>query len=210
MSDALWTMISEERHRLADDTESLSEEQWNTPSLCPGWRVRDVIAHLVYPHEHGKGAIFVDFLKAGFNVNTFGLRTATADGRPAAQFPAALRSTADKRWEPPGGYGPVAPLTDIIAHGQDIRRALGTTTTFGADRLSTVLDFVVTKKATRGFTKKGVVDGLRLEATDIGWSHGDGPAVTGPGEALLMSVLGRSIANAELSGDGLDTLRTRA
>lgn len=210
MSDALWTMIGEERRRLADDLESLTDEQWVTPSLCPGWRVRDVVAHLVYPHEHGKGSIFVDFLKAGFDVNKFGLRTATADARAASEFPAALRASADRRWEPPGGYGPIAPLTDIVVHSQDIRRAIGASANFGADRLGPILDFVVTKKATRGFTKKGAIDGLRLEATDIGWSHGSGPEVSGPGEALLMSVLGRSSANAELSGDGLETLRARA
>lgn len=209
MTDALWSVITTERRRLADELESLTDEQWATPSLCPGWRVRDVVAHLVYPHEHSKGQIFVAFLKSGFNVDKFGLKTATADARPNREFPAALRAIAGSHWEPPGGYGPVAPLTDIVAHSQDIRRALGTTATFGPEALRPILDFVVTKKATRGFTKQGRVDGLALRATDVDWSHGSGAEVSGTGEALTMTILGRTAALGELTGDGVGVLRSR-
>ena len=35
-----------ERERLADLFRDLSPEQWDTASLCTGWRVREVVAHM--------------------------------------------------------------------------------------------------------------------------------------------------------------------
>ena len=47
MHEATWQSIERERLSLADLADELTDEQWETQSLCSEWRVRDVIAHLV-------------------------------------------------------------------------------------------------------------------------------------------------------------------
>lgn len=47
-------MAAAERAEMADFLESLSAEQWEAPSLCAGWRVRDVAAHVVSYEERSR------------------------------------------------------------------------------------------------------------------------------------------------------------
>ena len=51
--------------------------------------------------------------------------------------------------------------------------------------------------------------GLRLVATDLSWSKGDGPEVAGTGEALLMAIAGRAAAIRDLTGPGVAILAER-
>jgi uncharacterized protein (TIGR03083 family) len=103
--------------------------------------------------------------------------------------------------------GPEAPLTDLTDHGSDIRRPLGQTVPIPKERANAVLDFLVT--APQGFVNKKRLAGLRFEATDIEWSHGDGQPVRGPAEALIMAITGRAVALSDLEGEGVATLRSR-
>jgi len=41
------------------------------------------------------------------------------------------------------------------------------------------------------------------------WSHGNGPEVRGPAEALVMMMAGRVLALDDLSGEGKTALATR-
>ncbi|MCU1448719.1 MAG: hypothetical protein JWP02_889, partial [Acidimicrobiales bacterium] len=41
-----WPFIHAERKALAADLTGLTEQQWDTPSWCAGWSVRDVLAHM--------------------------------------------------------------------------------------------------------------------------------------------------------------------
>ena len=59
------------------------------------------------------------------------------------------------------------------------------------------------------FGAKKRIAGLKLTATDMDWSHGNGPEVTGPAEALVMMMAGRLVALDDLSGEGKTTLVTR-
>lgn len=43
----VWDLVHAERAALADDLERLADDQWRTASLCDGWSVHDVAAHLV-------------------------------------------------------------------------------------------------------------------------------------------------------------------
>jgi hypothetical protein len=54
------------------------------------------------------------------------------------------------------------------------------------------------------------IEGLSLRATDVSWSHGSGPEVSGPILSLLMAMTGRKAALDDLSGEGVATLRSRA
>ena len=119
-----------------------------------------------------------------------------------------LRKNAEHRFSPPG-FGPEAPLTDLVVHGQDIRRPLGLAHHVPDDHARVALDLLVTPKAARGFTKKGLLTGLRLEVDELGWSYGAGALVTGRAEPIMLTLTGRTVPLEELTGPGLDELRRR-
>ncbi len=109
----------------------------------------------------------------------------------------------------PPGTGPAAPLTDLAVHTRDVARPLGPATTASASAWRAVLDFLVSARASRGFVRRGRLEGLHLRATDLDWSAGEGPEVTGRGEALALAMTGRVVALTDLSGDGAAVLRGR-
>ena len=136
-----------------------------------------------------------------------GRRSARQAARPSAEIVADLRRLADGRFAPPG-LGSVAPLTDILVHGQDIRIPLGLATDRPVEPWGDSLDFLVTKKARRGFVGKAL-PGLRFSATDLGWSHGEGAGneVSGPAIAVALALLGRPALVDQLEGTGTPALK---
>jgi uncharacterized protein (TIGR03083 family) len=88
-------------------------------------------------------------------------------------------------------------LTDGLIHHQDIRRALGHPRTVPQERLVAALNFA---PRARALPAPATVRDLRLVATDVNWTHGTGPEVNGPGEALLVAIAGRKQALADLTG----------
>lgn len=204
----VFDMVEKRRRDLADELEGLTAEQWETPSLCTGWKVRNVAAHLAMPLEMGLPKMFVKILAAGFDFNKAADRIARTDSRTGPELVETLRTHAAKRFSPPG-FGPEAPLTDVFVHGQDIRRPLGMTYSLPDDQARIILDLLVTPKATKAFSKKGTIDGLQLRASDLDWNHGSGPEVSGSAEALIMTLTGRASVIDELAGEGVATLRTR-
>jgi uncharacterized protein (TIGR03083 family) len=207
--EPIWGWIAAERRTLADLTEGLTQEQLATPSLCAGWTVRDVIAHLTlnmtFSRRQSAGAL----VRSGFRPNRFiQLLTVDAAKRTDAELVSLLRDDADTQWGPPG-FGPLAPLTDLLVHGVDLRRPLGIDHDPDPDALRTSLDFVVQPKAGLGFTQRRHQKGLRHEATDVGWSHGEGPLVRGPARSLLAVLCNRPAPLDDLTGDGVAVLRAR-
>jgi len=205
----IWSMIATERRALADDLDDLTDAQWAAPSLCDDWRVRDVVAHVVFPFRVSLPSVMFKMVRHKFDFNAMSDAEARGDTRPPAELVATLRANADHRFHPPG-FGPEAPLTDVVIHGQDIRRPLGLAREFDPDALGEVLDLLTSAKATRGFVAKGRVDGLTFAATDLDRTWGSGPTVSGTGEALALALAGRTVTLDELAGDGLDTLRARS
>jgi uncharacterized protein (TIGR03083 family) len=204
----VYEMIANERRALADVVDELTPEQLRTQSLCGAWTVRDVIAHLVMPLDSGKPALALALISARGDFHRANrVLTGRHATRPVAELAGSLRRGAQHRFRPPG-MGPEAPLTDLLVHGQDIRRPLGLGREFGAERITLALRFLTERKA-RGFVPAGRLDGRRFEATDLDWSYGRGPAVRGPAEALLLAVTGRPVALDDLDGDGVAALRTR-
>ncbi len=194
---------------LAERLAVLDDEQWNSPSLCAEWRIRDVLAHVVAGAEgaFGVGAIFRGMLRHRFHYN----RWVAADGRARGQQDpavvlAALRNAAADRGVQPGGR-PVRGLMHVLIHGQDMCRPLGIRRDLPEAHLIPVADFV--KDDVHLFGAKKRIAGLRLTATDMDWSHGNGPEVKGPAEALVMTMAGRLVALDDLSGEGTAALATR-
>ena len=188
--DQIFAMIAEQRRAVADVLDGLSPEQWATPSLCEGWSVRDVAAHLVMPHEVPLPAFLVRMAANGFSFDKVSNKFAKADHRSGGELAKALRTHADRRFVPPN-FPPQAPLTDIVTHGLDMCRPLGIERDIPSLVLRTVLDFLMTPKAAKAFVAKGVADGRAFVATDVEWSSGSGTEVLAPAQDLVLILTGR-------------------
>jgi uncharacterized protein (TIGR03083 family) len=199
-------LAQDERADLAALLASLTPDQWEAPTLCERWRVRDVVAHMFSYEELGPVGLVGRFLRGGLRgdrVNAVGV-AALAD-----RGPDDLLATVRAHLRPRGltaGFGGRIALTDGLIHQQDIRRPLDLPRDVPAERLRTALDFSRTAP-TFGAPRR--IRGLTLAATDIDWTAGSGPAVEGPAEPLLMAVAGRRGVVAELSGPGQPVLAGR-
>lgn len=202
-----WTLVERERLALADLADSLTDEQWDAPSLCEGWRARDVVGHVNAVAKTGLLGVLAGIVRARFDVDRYLADAGRAEGaRPRAELIADLRANAASRKLPPM-FKPEDLFGDTFVHGQDVRRALGLQRRIEPDALRLVLDREKGNKML-GVAKR--VAGLRLVASDLDWSHGEGPEVCGPAEAILMAILGRQAALADLTGPGVETLASRA
>lgn len=199
-------MAAAERAEMADFLGSLSPEQWESPSLCAGWRVRDVAAHVVSYEERGRLEVLAMLARARFRPGRFN-EEAMAEFRhlAPAELVAFLRSHLQPRGTTAARGGGVG-LVDGLIHHQDMRRPLGVPREIPAERLRYALPFAVTAPPLAGFWHGR---GVRLVATDLDWAHGRGPEARGPGEAVLMALAGRRGVAAELTGPGAPLLQRR-
>ena len=202
-----WPLIHAEREALIGDLGTLTDEQWATRSLCAEWTVRDVLGHMVATAKMTPPRFFAKMAAAGFRFNNMTARgvTAEATANPAdglANFRSHLKDTT----APPG---PVeAMLGEAVIHSADIRTPLGIPHEYPEEALRRVADFYKGSNLIVGAKQR--IDGLSLRATDTGWSTGSGPEVTGPHLSLILAMTGRSAALADLSGEGVDTLKSRS
>ena len=204
-----FTDIADERRGFADLVDTLTPQQLATPSLCEGWTVRDIAAHLVVPLVTGLGTVAIEMVKARGNFDHANMALTRSMARKStAELTSLLRTHAESHFTPPG-LGSIAPLADAIVHGQDARRPLGIARDIPAARLLAILDFQVSSLAGHGFVPKGRTAGLRFAASDLDWAHGAGPLVEGRAEALMMALCGRRVALSDLTGDGVPTLASR-
>ena len=204
-----WEAARDEMLDLAVRLTELTDDQWNSPSLCAQWRIRDVLAHVTSGAEgaFGFGAIVRGMLRHGFDYN----RWVAADGKSRGRHdPAvllkALRNAAANRKGTTGARA-VRSLMHVVIHGQDMCRPLGIERDLPAAHLVPVADFV--KSDVHMFGAKKRIAGLKLTATDLDWSHGHGPEVSGQAEALVMMMAGRRVALDDLSGEGKAALVSR-
>lgn len=204
------TTIRQERLALVDRLRDLPAEDWDRPSLCTGWRIRDVLAHLTTPYLVSVPAMAAEFLRhRGISRAMDAVARRLADEHPSDELLAVLEANASTPFRPPG-LPLNAPLTDAIAHSADIRWALGDPVADWSDdtaRVAPVLDFLTGPLALTGFVRPGRVRGLALVANDQDWRHGRGAEVRGPSLLLALGVLGRAPAIDGLTGDGVTQLR---
>jgi uncharacterized protein (TIGR03083 family) len=206
MATSIWSTIHAERTALAEDLAGLSPEQWETPTLCSGWTVHDVLAHLLSAAKMTPPKFFVRFAGAGFNFDRFAGRQVELErsGGPEATL-TAFRDVQRRTSAPPGPRDTW--LGEAFVHGEDIRRPLGISHNYPLDEVSKVVRLYANSNAIIGGKKR--VDGLRLQATDTDLTVGDGPEVTGPVVSLMLVASGRRVALDELSGPGVATLNSR-
>ncbi|MEO3785999.1 maleylpyruvate isomerase family mycothiol-dependent enzyme [Actinocorallia sp. B10E7] len=192
--------IAAEREELAELLEGLPAEAWDEPSLCAGWRVREVVAHMTMPFHFSTGRFLKEMVRARGDFNRMADRCARSDAEkwPPDEFVAMLRKNARHPWKPPGG-GFHGALSHDVIHGLDITVALGVDRRVPEERLRLVLEGSDSPRSRRFFGTD--LDGIRLQADDMDWSSGSGSPLTGHAQDLLLVICGRRLPGGRLHGE---------
>ncbi len=201
-----WPIIHAERRALVADLEPTSDQQWATQSLCADWSVQDVLAHMTATAKMTPPRFFGAFIASGFRFNAVQAKGVAAErGGSGADALARFKQELDATAHPPGPVD--AMVGELVVHSEDIRRPLGIRHTYSDEALTTTADFY--RKSNLLIGAKRRAEGLTLRATDVDWSAGTGPEVTGPMASIILAITGRRAGLADLSGDGLATLTAR-
>ncbi|GGW03375.1 hypothetical protein GCM10010230_38410 [Streptomyces narbonensis] len=202
--DEVWAMVHAERAALVEDLSRLDGPQWEQPSLCAGWTVHDVAAHLVDTYRTTRLGFVVGLARARFDFdrqNSVGV--ARERGATPQETLERLRRAASRTSTPPAPLD--SRLVEEVVHGEDIRRPLGLTRAYPAEAVVRSLRLQARTPASFGGAKE-LLARVRLTATDTGLTLGTGPEATGPALSLLLAVSGRRPALDDLSGPGVTAL----
>ncbi|MEV5262433.1 maleylpyruvate isomerase family mycothiol-dependent enzyme [Streptomyces anulatus] len=200
----IWRMVHAERAALADDLARLDTGQWDAPSLCEGWTVRDVTAHLVDTARTTRIGFVAGLVRARFDFDRQNARGVERErGASPQETLERLRRVASRTTTPPAPLD--TRLVEEVVHGEDIRRAVGLVRSYPQEAVVRALRLQARTPASFGGAKE-LVARVRLTATDADLSIGEGPGVTGPVLSLLLAVSGRRAALGELDGPGLSVL----
>ncbi|ANS78153.1 hypothetical protein SGUI_0757 [Serinicoccus hydrothermalis] len=206
MSDT-WALVHTERRALVDDLATLEDERWDEASLCPGWTVHDVAAHLVDNARTTTPRLVLAMARARFDFDRQNAEgVARERGRTPQETLARLREVAARTSGPPAPRA--SRLVEEVVHGEDIRRPLGIEHTYAQEAVGRALAHQLRTAVGLGGGRERVA-GLTLRATDAGTSSGSGPVVEGPALALLLVASGRAVAADRLRGPGLAELEAR-
>jgi uncharacterized protein (TIGR03083 family) len=186
-SDTVWWHVDNERTWLADLLESLPEDAWQQPSLCEGWTVRDVGAHLTFAHARVRDLLW-PAIRAGFRYDTFVKETALRSPLTHDEIVATLRGFVGSRRRV-AFITDLEPLIDILVHNQDICRPLGVDHPMPPDAAAAAADRVLTTP--RPLRRWRPPQGTRLIATDVDWACGSGEEVRAPMQSHLLTLTGR-------------------
>lgn len=200
----VWPIVHAERAALIRDLEGLTDAQWDRASLCEGWSVHDVVAHIIDTALTTRLGFVAGLARAGFD---FDRQNANGVERERGPDPEAtlrtLREVADRTWTPPAPMD--SRIVEMVVHGEDIRRPLGITRSYPPDAVARALRLQARTKIGFGGAKEHLA-GVRVIATDSDVAVGAGPEVSGPTLSLLLALSGRREALADLNGPGLPAL----
>lgn len=199
-----WQTVHAERRRLAADLSSVRADQWSAPSLCPGWDVHDVLAHLVDAARTTRLSFLRDLLGARLdfdraNENGISRHKDRDPRRTLAAFEAATHMTRT----PPAALA--TRLVEAIVHGEDIRRPLGITATYSESAIHQALAYQLRTPVSFGGGRERAV-GLRLIDRRTGEGQGQGEVVEGDAVDLLLAVSGRHVDQERFTGRGAPRL----
>lgn len=193
--------VAAEFASLADLLAAASDAEWDTPSMCDGWRVREVVAHMTMAARYSEDEFMAELRRCDFDFTRLSDEVAHRDARmPAGELVACLRSDAMQRWTPPGG-GYHGALNHVVIHGLDVTVPMGASRRSSDETIRVVLDDLTVGGIHARF---GIAaDGRHLEATDLDWSHGSGPVLRGPAGDLALALCGRKLPAGRLDGEPL-------
>jgi uncharacterized protein (TIGR03083 family) len=197
----LLELLAAERRELLELLHDLTADEWTTPSLCAGWTVRDVVAHLLWDTVTVRQYVAVAAkYRSPDRINQHYVDEARDSSTD--DLLSRFESILDGGWLSSIMTGGM--LADLVVHQQDIRRPLRRPRVIEQARLLHTLNH-----PNRWVYPRRVMKGLRLVASDVDWTHGAGAEVKGTGEALALAVAGRGIVLNELEGDGVEILAGR-
>jgi uncharacterized protein (TIGR03083 family) len=199
--DTIRDMIAAQRAELAEVLTRLPEPGWDEPTLCAGWRVREVVAHITMPFRYGRGRFALELAKSRGRFNEMADRLARRDAAAMspADLAAAVRSNTGHPWQPPGG-GYAGALAHDLIHGLDITVPLGLAVLpVPEERLRPVLPSSLTDRSVKFFGTD--LDGIELRASDMDWTLGTGAPLEGAASDLLLVLCGRTLPAGRLSGE---------
>jgi uncharacterized protein (TIGR03083 family) len=192
-------MIAAERRELAAVLDGLTPDEWSSTTLCAGWRVAEVVAHMTMPFRFSAGRFVREMVKSAGRFNRMADRVARQEAAELSRdvLVASLRDNAGHPWQPPGG-GPEGALSHDVIHGLDITTALGLDRRVPLDRLEVVLAGVKPKQVKYFGTD---LTGVCLRADDLDWSCGSGTPVSGLAQDLLLVLCNRRLPVGRLRGE---------
>jgi len=203
-------VIRDERSDFSELVAGLARHEWDLPSLCRDWSVRDVVGHVLANDEVGMVGYMRGLAVSRLSTRRYAerLRSDWAQ-RPIESIVASATDLAAPRRMARSmlHWAPFVLLTETFIHQQDIRRAVGWGREVDEERMVAVLTAMVSTGA--GVHARRHAAGLRLRAQDADFEHGEGPEVAGPAEVLVMALAGRGVALGELEGEGLRVLIER-
>lgn len=190
------------RHQFADRIEALGERMWDEASWCSGWKVRDVLAHLVRNAESTPWSLTGDLLRGGFrpdhSVSKAAKRLRLV---PVPELANRLRRAADERLGSGGSSKPFG-MGDVVVHSADAFRPFGEDVDVAPDVAASVLDAYWDRA--RMVVHAAPHRGHRLVATDLDWSRGRGSEIRGRTIDLVLFVANRRQVLPRLEGSGLE------
>jgi len=197
--DTIQDMIAAQRGELAAVLGELPAGRWDAATLCAGWRVREVVAHITMPFRYSAPRFMAELARSRGRFSQMADRVARRDAASlsAAELAEAVRSNTGHPWKPPGGGFEGALAHDVI-HGLDITVPLGLAFVVPEDRLRLVLPASLAERSVRYFGTE--LSGIELRATDLDWSLGSGAPLTGAAQDLLLAICGRKLPPGHLQG----------
>jgi uncharacterized protein (TIGR03083 family) len=198
--DTIQDMIAAQRGELAAVLDALPASGWDEPTLCAGWRVREVVAHVTMPFRYSGRRFAMELVKSRGRFNEMADRVALRDAArmSAAELTEAVRSNIGHPWRPPGGGFEGALAHDVI-HGLDITVPLGLALAVPEERLRRVLPASTNDKTVMFFGAD--LAGIEFRARDMDWTLGAGTPLTGAAADLLLAMCGRKLPAGRLEGD---------
>lgn len=199
--------VANERRQVANLLDGLDDAQLATPSLCAGWDIKTVGAHVLSTIADGMPVFLGLAVRRGSLARAIDERATEYAQLPTREIVRRLRANANRPVSPPL-FGPREPLADVLIHAGDIRIPLSLSYRPNPPLAALALDFL-TGPWPFGFVPFGRLRGLSLRATDIRREWRTGSEVRGPTAALMMAVAGRNALLDQLDGPGLSALRSR-
>jgi uncharacterized protein (TIGR03083 family) len=198
--DTIQDMIAGQRGELAAVLDALPTSGWDEPTLCAGWRVREVVAHVTMPFRYSGRRFLLELARSRGRFNEMADRVALRDAArmSPAELAGAVRSNTGHPWRPPGGGFSGALAHDVI-HGLDITVPLGLAFAIPEERLRRVLPASANDKTVMFFGTD--LAGIEFRARDLDWTLGAGTPLTGAAADLLLAMCGRKLPAGRLSGE---------